>query len=179
MKTLIVYSSQTGFTKRYAEWLAERMKAQCLPLKEAETKDEAYFSDFDSIVYGGWALGGSIVDVKWFQQQAENWKEKKLAIFCVGASPIDEETTPLIEEMKEKVLTPKLKGHAKFFYCPGGFNYEKMPFASKMAMGVFTAMHKLFKNKTADDKLKIEMLSKSYDIYDPCYLDPIVEFLEA
>ena len=23
MKTLIIYTSQTGFTKRYAEWLAE------------------------------------------------------------------------------------------------------------------------------------------------------------
>lgn len=178
MKALIIYSSQTGFTKRYAEWLAERLEAEYLPLKEAEKKEKAFFSDFDAIVYGGWALGGSIVDVKWFNQRAEAWKGKKLAVFCVGASPVDEETLPLIDEMKEKVLTPELKGHAKVFYCQGGLNYEAMTFASKMAMGAFTAMHKLFKNKTADDKLKIEMLSKSYDISEPSFLDPIVEYLE-
>ena len=27
MKTLVVYTSQTGFTKRYAQWIAERMEA--------------------------------------------------------------------------------------------------------------------------------------------------------
>ena len=40
MKTLIVYTSQTGFTQRYAEWLAEEMKADILNLKEAQKKDE-------------------------------------------------------------------------------------------------------------------------------------------
>ena len=28
MKTLIIYTSQTGFNKRYAEWLAEEMGAR-------------------------------------------------------------------------------------------------------------------------------------------------------
>lgn len=27
MKTLIVYTSQTGFTKRYADWMAEELQA--------------------------------------------------------------------------------------------------------------------------------------------------------
>ena len=36
MKTLITYSSQTGFTKKYATWLSEELKADCIPLKEAK-----------------------------------------------------------------------------------------------------------------------------------------------
>ena len=36
MKTLIIYTSQTGFTKKYAEWLAERTGGDVLELKEAK-----------------------------------------------------------------------------------------------------------------------------------------------
>ena len=36
MRTIVVYMSQTGFTKRYAEWIAERMNADLLNLKEAK-----------------------------------------------------------------------------------------------------------------------------------------------
>ena len=30
MKTIVIYTSQTGFTKRYAEWIAEAAEADCL-----------------------------------------------------------------------------------------------------------------------------------------------------
>ena len=36
MKTLIIYSSQTGFTKKYATWLSEELQADCIPLKDAK-----------------------------------------------------------------------------------------------------------------------------------------------
>ena len=36
MKTLIIYTSQTGFTKRYAQWLADEMKADMYDLKDAK-----------------------------------------------------------------------------------------------------------------------------------------------
>ena len=29
MKTIVIYNSQTGFTKRYAEWIAEAAGADC------------------------------------------------------------------------------------------------------------------------------------------------------
>ena len=36
MKTIVVYNSQTGFTERYAKWIAEAAQAVCLPLSEAK-----------------------------------------------------------------------------------------------------------------------------------------------
>lgn len=38
MKTAIIYHSQTGFTKRYAEWIAEAAGADCFDLAEAKRK---------------------------------------------------------------------------------------------------------------------------------------------
>ena len=38
MKTIVIYNSQTGFTKRYAEWIAEAAGADCLELSVAKRK---------------------------------------------------------------------------------------------------------------------------------------------
>ena len=43
MKTLVVYTSQTGFTKKYAEWISEEIHADILKLDEAKKKKTDYF----------------------------------------------------------------------------------------------------------------------------------------
>ena len=60
MKTIVIYSSKTGFTRQYAEWIAKETGAECLPLAEAKKKDLA---GYDAIVFGGWACVGSIKDI--------------------------------------------------------------------------------------------------------------------
>ena len=57
MKTIVIYNSQTGFTKRYAEWIAEETGADCLALSAAKKKDLAIY---EAIIFGSWACGGSI-----------------------------------------------------------------------------------------------------------------------
>ena len=38
MKTVVIYTSQTGFTKRYAEWIAEAAGADCMELTEDDLR---------------------------------------------------------------------------------------------------------------------------------------------
>ena len=47
MSTVVVYSSQTGFTKRYAEWLAEELGCQAVSLGDEPRFDA---SGFDVVV---------------------------------------------------------------------------------------------------------------------------------
>ena len=176
MKTLIVYTSQTGFTQKYAEWLAEDMKADILNLKEAQKKDAGFFDAYDAIVYGGWAMAGNITKVKWFIDKASSWKGKRLALFCVGGSPND---NPDVEVMLDRVLDDEHKKYIKAFYCQGGFNYDKMNAPSKMAMKLFVSSLKKKKNQTEEEKIMAEMIATSYDISDKKYLAPIVEYLES
>ena len=37
----------------------------------------------------GWCMAGMVVKVKWFFERAAYWKNKKLSIVAVGASPND------------------------------------------------------------------------------------------
>lgn len=86
MKTIVIYNSQTGFTKRYAGWIATSANADCLELSDAKKAD---LSSYDAIVFGGWACAGSISKISWFKNNMKQWTGKKLIAFCVGGSPID------------------------------------------------------------------------------------------
>ena len=37
MKTVVIYNSQTGFTRRYAQWIAEAAGAGCLELSDRKS----------------------------------------------------------------------------------------------------------------------------------------------
>ena len=50
MRTLILYTSKTGSTKKYAEDIAHAVNGDVFPLKKYKWKD---VGDYDSIVFGG------------------------------------------------------------------------------------------------------------------------------
>ena len=64
MKTIVIYNSQTGFTKRYAQWIAEATGADCLELPAAKKKN---ISAYEAIIFGGWACAGSISKLGWLK----------------------------------------------------------------------------------------------------------------
>ena len=181
MNTIIVYSSQTGFTERYAGWLAEGLQAEgqqteILTLTEAQKKDGTYFADADAIVYGGWAMGGNIVKSDWLKSRIPAWKDKKLVLFCVGASPNE---LPDVETALCNALTDEERCYVKAFYCQGGLAYEKMKLPSKLAMKAFAAMVQKKKDATEQERKMGEMISRSYDISDRKFVQPIVEYLRG
>ena len=175
MKTLIIYTSQTGFTKRYAEWLADRTGGDLLDLKAAQKKSADYFKSYDAICYGGWLRAARIVKVNWFLGKAVNWKDKRLALFCVGGSPND---NPDIDVALHNMLTDEQRNYIRAFYCQGGFNYEKMNAPSKLAMKMFISTLKKKKDATEEEKKMVEVMSSSYDISDVKFIEPIVDYLE-
>ena len=171
MKTIVIYTSQTGFTKRYAQWIAEASGADCIELSAAKKTD---LSSYEAIVYGGWACAGGISKIGWFKGNMDKWKGKKLAVFCVGGSPAD---SPDIDTALKRNFSEAEREKAAAFYFPGGFNYEKMPIASKMMMKMFVRTLETKKDKTEAEQAMAEMLSSSYDISDKSYIEPLLRYL--
>ena len=173
MKTVVIYNSQTGFTKRYAEWIAEETKADCFALSEAK---KINFDEYDTIVFGGWACAGGISKLSWFKGNLKKWNDKKLIAFCVGGSPME---NPEIEEALKKNFDGAEYEKVQAFYCPGGFDYDKMSKTSKVMMKMFIKALKAKKDKTEEDEIMIKMISSSYDISDKKYIEPIVACINA
>lgn len=172
MKTVVIYNSQTGFTKRYAEWIAQSTKADCFELSTAKKKD---LTVYETIIFGSWACAGGISKIKWLKKNIHKWADKNLITFYVGASPIE---NPEIKTALKRIFNESEQGKLKIFYCPGGFNYEKMPALSKLMMKTFIKMLKSKKNKTEKEQSMIKMISSSYDISDKKYIDPILQCLK-
>lgn len=171
MKTAVIYNSKTGFTEKYAMWLTERLGADCYRLAEAKTID---FDRYDAIIFGGWVCAGKVSKVKWFFDRIPTWKDKCLVLYAVGGSPRE---NPDIDVFLESVI-PSEYHNVKAFYCQGGYNYEKMDAPSRLAMKMFAKMLKSGKEQTEEEKIMADMISKSYDISDPKYIEPIVEYVE-
>lgn len=172
MKTIVIYNSQTEFTKRYAEWIAEAAGADCLELSAAKKKN---LNAYEAIVFGSWACAGSISKISWFKGNMDKWEDKKLIAFCVGGSPID---SPEIETAMNRIFNESERKMVKTFYCPGGFNYEKMSAPSKLMMKMFIKTLKAKKDKTEEEQVMIKMISSSYDISDKKYIEPILQYLK-
>lgn len=172
MKTVVIYNSQTGFTKRYAEWIARETGAECIELSAVKRKS---MDTYEAIVYGGWVCAGGIRGLSWFKGNIDKWSSKKLIAFCVGGSPIE---SPEIEPFLKKNFTEEELKKVSVFYCPGGFNYEKMSASSKLMMKMFIKILNAKKDKTEVEKQMIKMISASYDISDRKYIEPILECLK-
>ena len=168
--TIVIYNSQTGFTKKYAQWISEDLECECVEFSEANKMN---LEQYETIIFGGWACAGEISKIKWFKNNMKKWGNKKLAVYCVGGSPIE---NPEIEVAMKNWFTEEEHQKVKSFYCPGGFNYEKMSGTSKLMMKMFIGALKAKKDKTEAEKIQIEMISKSYDISDKKYIEPIVEW---
>lgn len=172
MNTLIIYASQTGFTRKYAGWIAEQTGGKLLAYEDAKQKTDAFFEDFDAIIYGGWTMAGKITGSDWFLGKAANWTGKRLVLFFVGASPRE---NPDIDTLIGTVLSNEQTDRIKVFYCPGGIDYSRMKLSYRLAMKAFTAVLK--RSKDTAKREQGAYIARSFDSADPKYIDPILAYL--
>ena len=94
MKSIVIYNSQTGFTKQYAEWIAEAASCECVNIKQAAKKN---LLDYDAVVFGSWFMAGTLAKLAWFRKQIPSLSAagKKLVVFAVGATPAE---APIVDE---------------------------------------------------------------------------------
>ncbi len=61
MRSIVIYKSQTGFTQKYAEWIAEELKADIFDILQVNVE---MLQNYDTIIYGGGLYAGGINCVK-------------------------------------------------------------------------------------------------------------------
>ena len=162
----------SSFTKKYAEWIAEKSHADIFDLKDVQKKDLSFFNEYDAIIYAGWFMAGKVVKANWFFDKAVSLKEKKLAVIGVGASP--NESSEVAVAMN-KLLTAEQSQYIKAFYCQGGLDYDKMKTPSKLALKMFVGALK--KSKDPKQREQGEYIDHSYDISDIKFIGPVIDFL--
>lgn len=128
--TVVVYQSKSGFTEKYARWIAEDAQADLLEAGAAKLEDLARY---DTIVYGGGLYIGGINGVKLITGHMKELESKKLIVFGVGASPC---RPNVVEEVRKANFTDEMKGRIHFFLLRGGFDLGKCGLKDKMLMNL-------------------------------------------
>lgn len=171
MKTIVIYNSQAGFTKQYAQWIAQELQCDSISLHRI---NEIALGDFDTIIFGSWCHAGRIKKLNWVFEELKKDASKNYVVFAVGASSMD---SPEIPKTMEQNI-PK-NSIVKGFYLQGGLNYEKMSFSSRIMMKLFSSMLRKKKDATEEEKKMAEMVSRSFDISDKKYIVPLLRYVHS
>lgn len=161
MNAVVIYKSKTGYTKKYAEWIAKELKAD---LFDVSTVEISTLSDYDTVIYGGSLHAVGIDGIKFIKRNFDRLKGKKIIVFATGTSPFRENVT---DEVTEKNFTPEQREQIRFFYFRGGFNYAKLPPFDKFLMSLLKMKIKIKEKKggklTPDEKGMLSIYDKPVD----------------
>jgi menaquinone-dependent protoporphyrinogen IX oxidase len=173
MKILVAYKSKTGFTEKYARWIAEELKADIFDYhKVKQSKLERY----DIIIYGGSLHAVGIIGVKIITQNLNKLKDKKVIVFAVGASPFRQE---VIKKVRDENFSKEEQEYIKFYYLRGGFNYNKLPLWDKILMKLLQMKLKRKKILTPDDKGLLNAYKKPVDFTWKGNIAEIVSYVQS
>ena len=118
-------------------------------------------------------MAGMVVKVKWFFERAAYWKNKKLSIVAVGASPND---NPEVDEFLNNLLTDEQRPLAMNNENKDEKNKDEKNKEKENNSNSENPIEQNNKNSSEDDKKKGEMISKSYDISDKRFIAPVVDY---
>ena len=173
-KGIILYRSKYGATAKYAEWLAEETCFDIMQTKEASVEK---LRRYDTIVLGGGIYASGIAGIGFLRKHLKQLQGKRLAVFCVGASPYEKKA---FEELYAHKFKDGMKG-IPCFYCRGAWNEAGMSLPDR------TLCHLLMKSVEKKDRETLEpweraladAAGKSCDWTERKYLEPLLDFLRS
>lgn len=169
---VVVYKSKTGFTEKYATWIAEELGCELYPLANVNMVN---LSDYDMIIFGGGVRAGKISGIKFVNNTRISFPNKKLVIFATGATPSSE--TEAIEKV-QNMNVPRNSG-IPFFYFQSGFNYEKMKGVDKLVMNMVRGIMRKMKDKDGTQNEMIGAMKNSYDHSSREFIESLVSYVKA
>lgn len=165
-----IYTSETGMTKQYAEWISQELGSDCLILEEVTAEE---FLHADLIVFGAGVRGGRMRKLKSFHYKLKKsgWTGP-VVYFATGGAPYDEQT---VSEIIASSFHLSEGYSVPFFYFESGLNFEDMKGWSRAVMKLYRFIIEKRKGKSETDIGTIQALSESYDHSSPDYIRPLIK----
>lgn len=169
MKCIVIYNSKTGFTKKYAQWIATKLNCEAVEEKNMTPKQ---WQEHSLMIYGGPLMAGKIAG--WDKIRNRIVAEGKQAtVYTVGATPMA--AVDVIEKVKSDNLSEEEQKEIPFYYFEGGINYEEMGFFSKTILKMMYKSLKNKKDKTPEEIGMMQVFEASFDHAKEEYVEALVE----
>lgn len=148
MKPLaIVYSSNTGFSERYAKMFGEKTSLPVISLSKAKST----LKKGTAIIYFGWLMAGTVKD---YGKAAKLFDIKALCGVCLGT------TGSQLDSVRKSC---KLAEDFPVFTLQGGMDHAKLGGGYGFGIKMLTKFMSKKKNRTHDEDAMLELLIKGGD----------------
>jgi menaquinone-dependent protoporphyrinogen IX oxidase len=150
MDIIVLYKSKYGYTKKYAEWIAEELECD---LSDVSKVNERLLSNYDLIIFGGGLYASGINGIKTIIKHFKNIKDKRLIVFSVGLT--DPEDKLQFVSVKDKNFPDDLLGYVEVHQLRGGIDYNRLKIIDK---SLLKAMKNLIEKKSEDERTDVEKI---------------------
>jgi menaquinone-dependent protoporphyrinogen IX oxidase len=169
LKAIVIYKSESGFTKKIAGRIAIELHADIISVKAIK---RANLSDYDAVIYGGAVHAQRIIGLKKAKTHLKKLYNKKIVVFAVGSAANDSFSIPII---KNHNLTKQELERIDFFYFRGGYNKDMLTLPSKAVMSIVSSLvFKRIQNKKPEFKEILEMMKNGADYTETEDIFPLV-----
>jgi menaquinone-dependent protoporphyrinogen IX oxidase len=174
MKTLVIYKSKTGFTHKYARWIAEELQADLVAHAEAKDAD---WAAYDTIIYGGGLYVGGINGIELLKHHLPQLAGKRVIVYASGATPNRAETTAQLLGIN---FTSEEQKTIRFFYLRGGFDFSKLGIVDKVLMLLLKAKLRMKpeSKRTPDERGMLAAYNRHTDFTRRRYTHELVAFAQ-
>ena len=125
---IIIYGSQHGSAKRYAEGLAERTGLKAVDYKEADS-----LGLYNRIIYFGAIYAGGVTGLK--KTVAKLTHGQELYVITVGmVDPEDQTFIGSLREALKKQIPPQMYDENKIFHLRGAIDYSQLELKYRILM---------------------------------------------
>ena len=171
-KTVVIYKSKTGFTKKYAQWISEELHCDLIENNKLKL---AEIQSYDIIIYGGGLYAIGINGLKLIKNNYESLKDKKLIVFATGATPSREED---LNKVWEANFSQEQRNTISRFYLRGGFNFNKLNKGNKLLIAMLKKKLQKDNNPTEDAIGMLTAIDEPVDFTDKKNIYELVHYVK-
>ena len=173
LEVLVAYKSKSGFTKKYANWIAEELFAD---VYEASNVTPEMLKKYDTIIYGGGIYAASINGLDIVKKNMDILDGKNIVVFATGASPSREE---VVSQVRDKNFSLEEQKNIEFFYFQGGFDYDKLTLFDKFIMTLMKWSLKIKQRRTPDEEGMLAAYETPVDFTKKSNVERLTAFVKA
>lgn len=170
-KTVVIYKSKTGFSKKYAQWIAEELQCDLLENKKLKLGD---IQSYDIIIYGGGLYAIGINGLKLIKNNYESLKDKKLIVFATGATPPRKED---LDKVWESNFTQEQRNTISRFYFRGGFDFTKLNKGDQLLITMLKKKLQKNNNPTEDAVGMLAAIDEAVDFSDKENIYELIHYI--
>ena len=173
MKSVILYGSQYGSARKYAEVLSEKLNVACFDYRKLKSVKK-----YDIVLYVGSLYAGGVLGLRetFKGHSVKDWK--KILIITVGiADPNDIENSRKIEANTYKQLPVDFNKNIELFHVRGRLDYSKLNLKHKVMMKLLYHYSKRIPLEEQNEETRtfIATYNQKLDFIDFNSLEGIIE----